>query len=72
VNQPLSRLLRRVLTWEILSLDPAWAKGASVADTRDDGSGFCPFSYFDELFTVSVFPFCSFNEKKEEFTVFLF
>jgi hypothetical protein len=33
---------------------------------------FAPFLYFNELFTMSVFPFCSFNEKKEEFTVFLF
>jgi hypothetical protein len=53
-------------------LDPAWAKEAPVSGTRDDGSAFCLFSYFNELFTVNVFPFCSFNEKKEEFTVFLF
>jgi hypothetical protein len=47
-------------------------KEAAVAGIRDDGSAFCPFLYFNELFTVNVFPFCSFNEKKEEFTVFLF
>jgi hypothetical protein len=64
--------VRRILSREILSLDPAWAKGASVADTRDDGSGFCPFLYFNELFTVGVFPICDFNKKKERFIVFLF
>jgi hypothetical protein len=71
MDQPMSRFVRLVLAREVLSRS-GMAKEASVAGTRDDGSGFYPFLYFNELFTVNVFPICDFNEKKERFIVFLF